>query len=296
MPSTRPATCATLNHSTPDRPSGPITSQMQVSAIVTDTVLARYWLVWSPTCRRLATPKSRPVLKAPTMPNLVSSWTSIRQRWYRLITAVIRSSPTGSRADLRAGNDAIATGLLEVNGSPTLAQSLWANRSSGSRIGIGHSAILPSAWQVPHRDSIRHVAADRRATGSARSHPACHHDPVDVEDDPEGPSGGQQPIVEALLRAVQGDVQHQVIRGLRVGRVLTVGAPVGGHPRVGELVDVDPVGEVRHQVVGGRHPRPGGYQLQRVAHHLVSRLGHRPDARVVLPAERRGRPDHIGRQ
>jgi hypothetical protein len=52
----------------------------EVAATATEPVLAASDGHPNPRYSRLARPKSRMVLTAPTMPNLVSSWTRWRQR------------------------------------------------------------------------------------------------------------------------------------------------------------------------------------------------------------------------
>jgi hypothetical protein len=119
MPSASPATCATLNHTTPVLPNPCSTTRMQALAISRPTPFSRKNRVYSrrspvrarcrkvqwrfmkndevaatatepvlapsdghpnPRYNRLARPKSTTVLMAPTMPNLASSWTRCRQR------------------------------------------------------------------------------------------------------------------------------------------------------------------------------------------------------------------------
>jgi hypothetical protein len=91
--------------------------------MMTETVLARYWLVWRPAWRAFATPKSSTVLNAPTMPNLVSSWTRCRQRRYMLI---VRSEILDPNRKLLKRD-----GRYSLAHSPGLGPAIW------SRYGIG---------------------------------------------------------------------------------------------------------------------------------------------------------------
>src|SRR4029450_2940005 len=110
-------------------------------------------------------------------------------------------------------------------------------------------------------------------------------DAVGREQLPVPPVGAEQAFVQRPLVAQQPLVDDQVVDRVRVGRVLAVGAPVGGPPGVGELVGVDAGGQGRDQVVGGRPPGVGRDQPQGGPHDDVAGFGPGPDAVVVVAPE-----------